>query len=228
MQFFQMFAASVVILRSPEGKVEFGGSCGMFMSRDTVLTAAHCVPEGFDAWVRVAGEQSVRQVVRRVVHDTADLAVLHLAPNPEEQLPDGYFLMPGGLIESGDFVGLGFPAEGAPDGRPVARTVKGHFQRMFGYQPPGQATNYFAFEMSVPAPGGLSGTVLAYQENPQVAVAVVTGNIESSVVVDRFEEIRDGHEVYSSKIERVVAYGVAAALHGHRAWLEEAVAAQGT
>lgn len=219
-----MFAAGLVWLEDGNGGYAFGGSCGALMSRDAVLTADHCVPDGVVAWVQLPGEDSARRVLKKLSHPASDIALLHLYPSEKESLKDAHFVMPPDMIiDAGDFVGMGYPAEGSPDGRPVARTVKGHFQRHFGFQPIGSKDSYFAYEMNIPAPGGLSGAVLAYRSSPRSAVAVVTTNVESAIVVERTEEVLKDGSVYRERVERVVQYGIAAALAGHDEWLEQSL-----
>ena len=72
------------------------------------------------------------------------------------------------------FLGFGYPVEGSANSLPVPRLVKGHFQRYFGYAAPGSTESYFAGEMSIPAPAGLSGGPLSYEACPQELIAVVT------------------------------------------------------
>jgi hypothetical protein len=155
-------------------------------------------------------------------HEASDVALLHLPASGEELSTQVYRpLSPDfTLIDGGDFLGHGYPVEGSANALPVGRLFKGHFQRYFGYEPPSGGSGYFAAEMSTPAPAGLSGGVLAYANEPDVAVAVVTTNVDSWVTIDRFESVEREGQVYREEIRRVVSYGIAAMLTGLGPWLE--------
>lgn len=84
----------------------------------------------------------------------------------------------------------GFPTEG-PDpssgAAPVSRLFVGHYQRFSEYSsPPGY--RYLAGEMSIPAPGGLSGGPVFRAEAPEMLTGMVTANHESYAITDSLEE----------------------------------------
>ncbi|MDN5747368.1 MAG: hypothetical protein L0H64_02385 [Pseudonocardia sp.] len=124
------------------------------------------------------------------------------------------------LIDGGDFVCFGYPAEGGLDNRPTGRTIRGYCQRWFSYLD-SAGRRYFALEMSCPAPAGLSGSVVAYAQRPDVAVGVVTANHDSYVLLDRVEEVQRDGSVYRDSTSRVISYGIAASLSNTENWLDE-------
>lgn len=87
--------------------------------------------------------------------------------NDHDPFPLTYQPPPDGLVDGGTFIGFGYPVEGSDGAMPVGRLFRGHFQRYFGYTPPGATEPYFAGEMSIPAPAGFSGGPLAYESQPQ-------------------------------------------------------------
>jgi len=122
------------------------GTCAAYRSRDAWITAAHCVPEGLEVRVKpavVSGQEERRfaQPATVVRHKSADLAVLLLEPSAPSDYDDlAYKGVAEQLIDGGDFMGVGFPVEGAQNA-PVSRMFKGHFMRYFGYHAPPVAMN---------------------------------------------------------------------------------------
>lgn len=216
--------------------IEYSGSCGALSQRDIVLTASHCVPEGRNLVVVFPSDGARPRAVRRYIrHPSSDIALL-LTDLPEprakgepEFLAEQVFTFEELILHEGaDYACYGFPAGSSPDdtpdvpNRPTGRTIKGNIQRWFSYSDP-ERRNYFALELSSPAPAGLSGSVLTYAHAPRVPVGVVTANFDSYVLIDRVDEIsRDGVTV-QGRTERVVSYGVAASLAGKQQWLTESL-----
>lgn len=232
MDFIPRFAAGAIFAIDPSGEQPpvFTGSCGAYTRRDVLLTAAHCVPPNMDLVILIEGEQRPRTVTQQVVHPTSDLALLFTDSPPADARywDNQVFRRPEGVIfDGGDFICHGYPAEGGLDSRPTGRTVRGNVQRMFYYSDTA-GRKYFAFEMSCPAPAGLSGSVLAYTAQHDAAFAVVTANHDSYALIDRLEEVEKDGRIYREQISRVVSYGIAAALNGVVDWLDEHVAAHST
>jgi hypothetical protein len=221
-----------------EPDVRFEGSCGRYVRPDVVLTAAHCAPPNRSLFLVMPAEgQNTRVVQARAYHPTSDLALLLAPPSSAldagtvEWLERHTFQLPSQtLIDGGDYVCCGYPAGSSPDSdpgspdRPTGRTIRGNIQRWFNYTDKDRRS-YSALELSTPAPGGLSGSVLAYVEAPQAPVGVVTANFDSYALIDRVEDVEDGSKVYRETTQRVVSYGVAAWLAGKEEWLAEQLAA---
>jgi hypothetical protein len=217
-----MLSTGLILAKDDPDGWRIAGTGAVFNRRHTYVTAAHCVPDGADIAIvpAVAPEHSrVLQAQTVVRHPQSDYAVVTL---DKAQVADApglplYVAPTGGLIDGGDFVGHGYPVEGTEN--PVARTFKGHFMRYFGYEPPGSGPGYFAAEMSIPAPPGFSGGPLAYAARPGELIAVVTTNVDSEIILDRFEEVeRDGSR-HAERVTRVISYGIAAMVD--REWLIE-------
>lgn len=232
MDFLPSFtSAMVAAVPGSGGPARFTGSCAAFTSREVFLTAAHCAPPDEDLEVTALIEGgTARTVIDRAYHPTSDLALLRTEPHTEPGLTAAlsnqiYRRYSAAVLEDGgQFICAGFPGElPSPTGvinHPISRVIRGHFQRWFRYTDPG-GRSYFAFELSCPAPAGLSGSVIAYTNAPDVAVAVVTANHDAYTLIDRLEDVdRDGRTV-REQINRVVSYGIAAGLHGQEAWLDE-------
>jgi hypothetical protein len=226
--FIPRFAAGMIFALDPGGDqpARFTGSCGVYNRRDVFLTAAHCVPSDRDVLIALEGEDNPRIVRHQVEHPTSDLALLFTDPAPPDNafFSNQVFQRPGNtIIDGGDFICHGFPAEGGLHSRPTGRTIRGNIQRMFPYSDPA-GRSYLAFEMSCPAPVGLSGSLLAYTNRPDVAIAVVTRNHDSYALIDRLEEVEKDGVVYREQISRVISYGIAASLTGVVNWLDEHLA----
>jgi len=213
---------SGLVLNSTEGEsptVQPGGSCAAYRSEQVFLTAAHCLRSGETPYVWIPGNDP-KPVRRFAKHDTADLAVLHV---PEARIHGGtYTGIAQAIVEGGDYIGFGYPVEGAPNDKPVGRVLRGYFQRQMPYTSI-DGSNYFALEMSAPAPGGSSGTILAYAQDPERAAAIVAVNHDSWMTVERIEEIEENGRVDRVEVRRVISYGIAVALHGYETWINEVV-----
>jgi hypothetical protein len=203
------------------------GTCAAYRSRDAWITAAHCVPEGVDVRLQPAvgpgqSERSFTQPATVVRHPSIDLAVLLLEPSPPSEYDDlAYKGVAEQLIDGGDFLGVGFPVEGAQNA-PVPRMFKGHFMRYFAYQAPAGGYSYLAAEMSIAAPPGFSGGALALPGEPERIFGVVTTNVDSEVVLDRTEEVERDGTTYRDSIVRHISYGIAAMLIGQiGGWLDD-------
>lgn len=210
LDFFPRFATGVILFAPPDGAWEFSGTGAMYMRPYVILTAAHCVPDvvggrlGFKSPMEPDGRLA-EQVIR---HPKIDLAALVISKSAKAP-PNGVYSEIGHtLVDGGDFIAFGYPAE---ENTQVPRLFKGHYQRHFEYQSP-DGRKYFAAELSVPAPAGLSGGPVSNARRPQILDAIVTTNHDSSLVIDSYEEEeRDGTKS-RGKITRVVSYGIAAML----------------
>lgn len=227
MRFLSRFATGVVIgYDSAADEMRPLGTCAAYEGRTTWITAAHCVPDDRPVVVLRYGLPKFPRAVAEVHrHPDVDLAVIRISTEDDgapEGLEDSYFVRPQpALVEGGDFLGFGYPAD---DLMHRERLIKGYFQAyLVPYEPPSGGP-YLAGEMSIPAPGGLSGTVLSYTHLPSEASAMVTSNVESTVVVDSYEEVEKEGIVSRGEIRRVVSYGIAMMLNQQADWLGEVVA----
>lgn len=210
LDFFPRLATGPILFAPPDGEWEFSGTGAMYLRPYVILTAAHCVPDvtggrfGYKSPMESDGRVA-EQVVR---HPTIDLAALVLSKDVAAPPTGVYSEIGHTLVDGGDFIAFGYPAE---ENTNVPRLFKGHYQRHFEYHSP-DGRKYFAAELSVPAPAGLSGGPVSNAHRPQVLDAIVTANHDSSLVIDSFEEEERDGKVWRGKITRVVSYGIAAML----------------
>lgn len=210
LDFFPRFATGPVYFAPPNGEWEFSGTGAMYLRPYVILTAAHCVPDvaGATFAFRSPMERSARTVEHVTRHPTIDLAALVTSKDAAVPPSGVYSEIGHSLVDGGDFIAFGYPAE---ENTNVARMFKGHYQRHFQYRSPdGRA--YFAAELSIPAPAGLSGGPVSNAHRPQVLDAIVTANHDSSLVIDSYEEEERDGTISRGKITRVVSYGIAAML----------------
>lgn len=214
--------ASGLIYRSDKEGNHYLGSCASIFDRTFAITAAHCLPNEYsdlNVFYKLGGS---RKVIAHEIHPKADLALMKLEPLQEDpgasQVFAGVYPQ---LIDAGEFISHGFPAEGTNGEEFVARASRGHFQRYFMYKDPSNR-EYFAGELSVPAWGGMSGSAVSYCDDQRRIVAVITGNYESYMVTYQSETIREGNTVRSWDSRKVINYGLCAMLSGVQDWLTEA------
>lgn len=223
LDFFPRFATGAVFSAPPEGEWEFSGTGAMYMRPYVILTAAHCVPNIANARFAFRSPmESFARVAEQVIrHPTIDLAALVVSKDAAAP-PNGVYSEIGHqLFDGGDFIAFGYTAE---ENTSVPRTFKGHYQRHFGYRSP-DGRKYFAVELSIPAPAGLSGGPVSNAHRPQVLDAIVTANHDSSLVIDSYEEEERDGTISRGKITRVVSYGIAATLvpRDVQAWVHTVV-----
>ncbi len=207
MAHYFLMSTGFIAVADEAGQVGLAGTCACYQQRHLLVTAAHCVPDGIReaaVWLPGEGTRPILEVVR---HPTSDLALLIAGKRETEPMATQVFTgVDSTLQEGGDFWAFGYPVEGVDT--PVGRFFKGHFQRHFGYQD-SAGREYFAGELSIAAPGGLSGGPVVRPHSPQLLAAVVTTNVKTT----------------RSEVRRVVAYAIAAMLSSAGEWLAEAAGA---
>jgi hypothetical protein len=221
MPFMPLTATGVVVKKTTEtSSPELRGTCAKYVLPHVAVTAKHNVPEGPEAYAVSIPSTKEFWSVEQIVRDPeADLAVVVGAPYDAMFPNQVYTGVHAGLIDGGDFAAYGYPFEG--EGA-VGRLFKGHFQRYMGYKDTFR-NSYFAGELSIPAPRGLSGGPVSYAHTLDQLAAVVTANIDSYLVEDAYEEEVDKDHVRRGEIRRIVAYGIAVMLPPKANWLNEIV-----
>lgn len=200
----------------------FLGTCFALRSPLTYVTAAHCVrgvdPTGLQVVLPSQGPPYRIDEVR--VHPKADVAVLLVGP--------GQVGLGGWNFQSAGAYGIGedVAAYGHADypltqegERLPGRLFKGHIQRVFNYES-FNGYSYIASELNFACPEGLSGAPV-FRHGLPVALGLVTGNIDSHVIVDRYEEHQRDGVIERGATERIVSFGVALMLDGIDTWLNE-------
>ncbi len=104
----------------------------------------------------------------------------------------------------------------------MPRLFVGHFQRFFTFDGL-SGRKFFAGEMSIPAPAGLSGGPLWVPENPSKLIAIVSSNMESHSIIDSYEETTQDGEVTRGEIRRQISYGVCVMLSEVGDWVWDRV-----
>jgi hypothetical protein len=104
------------------------------------------------------------------------------------------------------------------------RLFRGHYQRFLTYESPLGYT-YAAGELSIAAPGGLSGGPVFREGAMVMLTGIVTENLDSYSVLDSVEKMTGGETV---RIEhhRIISYGMAVMLDQAADWLDEHIPPQ--
>lgn len=197
------------------------GTCFAFRSARHFVTAAHCVgdlePDRLVVLVpHVLGPTRVVSVEK---HPTADAAILTLDSEPEGVEPFWSSASNYGLGE--DFLAFGFPESiFGPDARqPTARLFKGSYQRFFDHESH-LGFRYFAGELSLGCPAGLSGGPVFRPGAHVIVTGMATENMESTTVLESVEEVERGDEKTAMRYRKVITYGVALMLDRLSDWFD--------
>lgn len=206
------------------------GTCFSFRQKDHFLTAGHCVPddEGAAGLIMPGGPGPI-PIVSFEHHPTADLSLLRINTRALDYKvywqPFWDFVGNWGMGE--EFMAYGYPVDTLDDEaepRPKPRLFRGHYQRFMFYRAPGGRFGYLAGELSITAPGGLSGGPVFRQGAPEMVTGMVTANIDSTTYSDELvEKERDGVTVERTLLKRIVSYGVAVMLSEVADWLNDRV-----
>jgi hypothetical protein len=205
------------------------GTCFAYRHSHILLTAAHCV-KGLDAeslgFAIPTGEKNDEglSIAEVHCHPEADIAVLRL-PILRPLRILAYFWDYETAAGWGDeFVAIGYPADSSLEHgeRPTPRMFRGFIQRYFHHQ----SYNGFkclAAELSIGAPGGLSGGPVCWTRDQSKVIGVVAENLESSTFVEKVEEVREDGGVVRYETRNMINYALAVALHDVAEWLDEVI-----
>src|SRR6185369_16781915 len=201
----------------------FLGSCFAYRHSSFVLTAAHCVGDlPAQELVAVWPGPIIRRCVSVSKHATADVALLTLPPISTQI---DCFLQTGSYNALGeDFYAIGFTEVVTANEQqlPTARLYKGHFQRFLNYKS-FLGYEYAAGEISIPAPGGLSGGPIFLPRDQQTVIAIVAENAQSAAVLDSIEEVMEDGAQYKTLYQAIIRFGVVVMLSSVSDWLEQQV-----
>jgi Trypsin-like peptidase domain len=234
-------AVATIWGREIEDSPVFLGSCFAFRSQRAFLTAAHCVGDVKSSQLAVVNVGENRKVIWRPVsnverHPSADIAVIRTLPMTDaerevigeresstEDRTEPFWRHVSNYGIGEDFHAFGFPENifGDEQRAPTPRLFKGHFQRFMEYESRHLPYQYFAAEMSIPAPAGLSGGPLFRPGAPPMVTALVTENLQSTTFLDQIETIVSGNATHVTKYEQVISYGVALMLDRVADWLDD-------
>lgn len=224
-------AGAVAMLVQSEAAL-YLGTCFPFRFAHRFLTARHCT-DGLgpaDLAIRTQYGQDLRVVdVHR--HPDFDIAMLEGdpaqggVPYPFAGLP--VFAGTYGVAE--DVVTFGFPVGGTlvEEEKPTPRFFRGYTQRLADFAS-GGSKPYRAYELSFPAPAGLSGGPVFPPASPDRAFAVVTGLLESYTIRDEETVVRDDNHTHTTEARRVISYGMALSLYQVDDWLKQVAPLSGS
>lgn len=222
--------------RSPSGKYIFSGSCFLFRHDDVILTARHCIGDWWDNTELVFPRLRVRFTPERVeYHPSADVALLFCGDkvkvDQDSGYPDhGFWDGVGNWALGEEFMTFGYPSDGpAPEtapGTPTPRLFVGHYQRFYEYSSPA-GFRYLAGELSIPAPGGLSGAPVFRPGAPVMVTGLVTANQESYAVSDSIDTVEADGTHYRQESRKIISYGVVLMLSGIVDWLNRLIPTRG-
>jgi hypothetical protein len=214
----------------PEGGAKVGevlllGTAFAFRTGQHYLTAAHCIGDlsPSDIYLNVRGLDDLMSVAHVERHPTADVALLVLESDIEQAEP--FMLIREEQAIGPQFFAFGYP-EDAMEGKapsPKPRVFIGHYQRFFHHKSLHTDREYDAVELSIPAPGGLSGGPVFPQELLNLVSGLVTENYESTTRLQAVEDINAAGEKRTIQYQTVISYGIAALLDPLRDWIEERV-----
>ena len=215
-------------VKGHRGQVNFAGTAFGVARPGLVLTAAHIVQDAAPDRIhleiaRTTTANGARFRIPRTVavHPSADIALLTF--DEVDAIPYLELAKPPEKI--GEFhlgtevLSYGYPRRVESPSRVSleARLLTGHIQRAFRHERSGW--RYRAYELSFPSVDGQSGSPVLLADDVTSAVAVVTDNFESSIVVDEHEEHDAQGRLEKHTVKKVIAYGVALALWPLADWI---------
>ena len=215
-------------IRRNNGVIKFAGTGFGIEKPGLVLTAAHVVsgvtnPQEIYIELQNGKPPDGRflQACSLDRHPTADIAALLFEPNPSLRA----FQLGNPPADIGDFylgteiISYGYPSTiESPDKVNLEpRLMSGYLQRNFRHL----QSNYSfqACELSFPAISGQSGSPILLANDIDSAIAVLTTNFESSIVIDSYEEHYEGGEKEFHKITKVISHGIGVTLWPLAEWI---------
>lgn len=223
---FNPLEATGLVISVRDHRDSYEGTCFAFRQPHVVLTAAHCIPdEASELWVDFPVQQTRRMVVDIVQHPSVDVAIMVTSRRDDDDgmgYSAGAFWNCVGNVSLGEeFMAYGFPTEGPyhEADAPTPRLFVGHYQRFLRFDR--FRTSYFAGEMSMPAPAGLSGGPVFRPGAPQMVTGLVTTNLETYSLRDLIDEVDADGVRTRVESHQVIRYGLAAMLSEVEPWLDE-------
>lgn len=202
----------------------FLGTCFAYRDSRVLVTAAHCV--GNLPQDEIVAVWSPGPVVRRATvvtkHPEADIAVVSV-PAAGDPIEVFSRIIPYQTLGE-DFYSVGFTEVAPPNAprHPMARLYKGHFQTFYSYES-FFGYRYAAGEISIPAPGGLSGGPVFLPPDQRTVIAMVTENVNSALVLDSVEEVSEDGKEYKALYQSISRFGVVLMLAPVAEWVDAQV-----
>lgn len=218
---FNPLAATGLVFRGNTHDGAFLGTAFLFRNASTVVTAAHVIDglNASDVTVLLPNTLPLETLGVRHIERCpgVDLAALMLATKSGAE-PFWNHVSNFSLGE--EFMAYGFPEDVmAPShGLQTPRLFRGHYQRYFHHQSY-RGYGYNAGEMSIPAPGGLSGGPVFRPGAFPMLTGLVTENFRSTTILESLEELQDAGRSSITKYQQLIQYGVVLLLDSHDTWL---------
>ena len=215
------YICPIGLLNDDNDLIRFRGTGFGIERLGLVLTAAHVI--GSAKPDRIFLELQPGQFVKPLSvtrHPTVDVAGLVFEEN---QSPRAFKL---GKPTTGedfylgeDVITFGYPSasEGPGKVKLKPRLMCGHIQRHFKHA--FHEYRFAAYELSFPVIDGQSGSPVLLEHGIDYAIAILTGNFDSSTVVDSHEEHEADGTKEVHKVKKVITYGVGAALLPLSGWV---------
>ncbi len=161
-------------------------------------------------------------------HPDADVAILEVPPDQELPTSLSFFKSIERPQMGEDFFAYGFPIFGGE--RLDPRVLWGAFQTFRHYtscltrEADKRPYTYFAGELSIPCPRGLSGGPVFRRDRHDVLLAIVTENHEEGTEISYSEElaIKDGQKNFTST-KNVILYGMSVVAAAIENWLVQEI-----
>lgn len=215
-------APTGLVFAQQHGSERFRGSCFLFRTPSHAITAAHVVAGLSVESLRLRFPNTLPIVTHRVVSVKSapgpDLAVMQLA-EPSTAQP---FKNVGTNFTLGEsFMAYGYPYDvlGPTSGMPTARLFRGHYQR-FVYFTSHMGYGYNAGELSIAAPGGLSGGPVFRPADISVT-GLVTENLKSTTILEAVEKHSRPEHTDLREYHEIIQYGVSLLLDSCEPWLAD-------
>ncbi len=212
-------------IREDGESVKFAGTGFGIGRRGLVLTASHvvaCADKPQQVYMQLRNGRFLRAISKKV-HPMADVTALQF----ESDHSPHFFKLSSPPAAIGEFhlgteiISYGYPVtrETPEKVRLEPRLMSGHIQRHFIHE---QGNCRFrACETSFPSILGQSGSPVLLASNIDSAIAVLTTNFESSIVVDSYEEHNEDGEKETHTIKKIINYRIGALLWPLADWLEK-------
>jgi len=206
----------------------FLGSCFIFRYPCFVLTAQHCVANysAEELLVSFPGMQpnKLYPIKSTTPHPHADIAVLHAPTIEENDITWPQYSLFNDNAWGEEFTTFGYPQHYSdttptPTPTPTPRVFNGYIQRFFNHNSH-LGYKYYAAELSIGCPGGLSGAPIFNPRFHGRLFGLVTENIKTSTELETIREVEEDGSIFKEHYHNVINYGVALWLPSLEEWID--------
>ena len=200
--------------------LRFAGSSFYIDSFGTIATCSHIIESLQENEFLIAKELSIGaffEVKNLRCHPKFDFALGQI------DVTKSKFFKPANkeLILGDDVGAIGFTASGkiGKDVHVETRMLRGYISRI-SEKPTAHIKGKSTFEVSFPSLAGFSGAPVTTHEGSFLA-GMLFNNIESSIEVFSYSEIKDNDKKYSEKIHRIIEFGAVHPLEDIKTFLSD-------